>query len=306
MAGSGGYDWKRDSDYWNRPQPELIPQSQEETDDKYQSTQVNKLLRDILKVINEHDYDAISRHREGIQEKLQEMYEDSEIIRYGGSHSRHTDISKVSDIDILTSLGDASNLPASSNAAIQQLARVLKQRFPRTEIDTGQMSVTLTFSDGIEVQVLPAYRYGQAGYKIPDPNGTGWITTHPKRFSRQLTAANENNSRQLIPVIKLAKAICNAKNVGLKSYHLENIALKAFERYSGNKTHPHMLRHFFSEAKRLVASTMPDPSGQSTDLSSYLSPNERKKVTMNLKSVEAEIVGAMKGNSLNRWENLFK
>lgn len=264
MGGSGGGGGGSGRPIYNNPK-DLFSYSAGQTDEKFDKTQVEELLREKLKELNDHDYEAINTHRQEIENKLKSEYEEFETLLYGGSHSRYTDLSKLSDIDILAVLGDSINAPASSNEAISQLASALRQRFPQSEIETGQMAVTIKFSDGIEVQVLPAYRQGD-GFHIPNAENSGWVKTCPSIVANRLTDLNKRLSGQVVPVIKLAKAICNAQGVAVKSYHLENMALQAFEAYSGQTDLPQMLEHLFSQAKSLCHRPMSDPCGQSSDI----------------------------------------
>lgn len=302
MSGGGRQNWANNSE--NDPRY-LIPKSEEETDDKYQATEIEQVLSEELKEINDHNYDAIDKHRNSIQEALQSEFEDVEIVRYAGSHSRHTDVTNVSDVDVLVSMGLAANLPESSNEALHSIAQRLSERFPQTSIDVGNMAVTVTFKDGIEVQVLPAYRYGDS-YKIPDPNSSGWITTNPARFAHQLTEVNKQNSGRVIPVIKLVKRICNERGIELKSYHIENLAIKAFENYNNTKSYSVMLEHFFNSAKMSIHQPIQDPSGQSGDVSAYLSTTARKNISTQLHQMELEIAKAKRNSSVQAWRELFE
>ena len=58
----------------------------------------------------------------------------------------------------------------SSDQAIQDFADAIRERLPNTKVSSGVIAVTVEFSDGLQVQVLPAFRY-RDGYRIPDPNG---------------------------------------------------------------------------------------------------------------------------------------
>lgn len=290
------------SRYWAVSDVRIHP-STDETDDKYASTQVNDLLWDKLKDINAHDYDAIDSHKKEIFDKLATEYEEVEDVHFGGSHSRSTDVTGLSDVDILVTLGDFKN-EESSSQMIRQFARSLKDRFPGTEIELGRMAVTLKFSDGIEVQVLPAFRY-RDGYRIPDPRSQGWIKTFPKRFARQMTEVNSKNSKLVVPTVKLARDICRAKNINVESYHLENMAVNAFNQYTGKKTLPRMLEHLFGKSKSMCLSPIRDPSGQSKYVDEGLSSSARHQLARDFRSVEREIQSAMRSRSLTSWGDLF-
>ena len=167
------------------------------------------------------------------------------------------------------------------------------------------MAVTVEFSDGLNVQVLPAFRH-RDGYQIPDPDGTGWILTYPKRFARELTSNNEKLSRQLVPAIKLMKSICDANDIGVSSFHLSNLALNAFKYYPGAKTLPKMLQHFFNQAKVLCLQRTPDPSEQTKHVDADLSKSDRTQLARDFARVEKKIEDAIESHSLDELEKLFE
>ena len=108
----------------------------------------------------------------------------------------------------------------------------------------------------------------------------------------------------MLPCIKLAKQICEKKGLEVKSYHLENIALKAFEHYTGPRSEEDMLRHLFNQAKALVATRMKDVTGQEVYVDRYLSSmTARTQMARQLATIEKEIIEA-KGNS-NAWRQLI-
>ena len=267
MGGSGNSRYKSSGG-----PSQIVEPSLDKTNGAFGATQVADFLQKELEGINAHDYEAIDRHKRTIEDKLKSEY-DVEDIRFGGSHSTHTDVKGLSDIDMLADLGDFES-SKSSDQAIKDFADAIRERFPKTKVSSGVMAVSVEFSDGL-VQVLPAFRY-RDGYRIPDPNGESWILTYPKRFARELTSVNQGQSRKVVPTIKLIKSICDANNIEVSSYHVSNLALNAFKRYTGTKTYPKMLQHFFNQAKTSCWKPTPDPSGQTKYIDGDLSKSDRK------------------------------
>lgn len=273
------------------------------TNEKFALTQVADFLQEILQKINSHDYDAIARHKQTIEDKLKNEF-NVEDIRFGGSHSTYTDVKGLSDIDMLADLGDYRS-SMSSDEAIAAFANAIQERLPNTKISFGLMAVTVEFSDGLNVQILPAFRH-RDGYQIPDPDGKGWILTYPKRFARELTSNNEKLSRQLVPAIKLIKSICDASDIGVSSYHLSNLALNAFKYCPVAKTLPKMLQHFFNQAKSLCLKRTPDPSGQTEYVDSNLSEHDREKLVQDFARLEERFGNAIESSSLDELRKLFE
>ena len=298
MTGGNGSRFRHDN-----TRQRIIEVVPNKTDEKFASTEIADFLKEELREINDHDYDAINQHKETIADKLKSEFE-VENVRFGGSHSTHTDVKNLSDIDMLADLGNFTT-DKSSNQVINGFADAIRERLPNTTISSGVMAVTVEFSDGLKVQVLPAFRY-RDGYRIPDPNGKGWILTHPKRFARELTSVNQKQSGQVVPTIKLIKSICDANNVGVSSYHVSNIALNVFKHYAGPKTHQKMLQHFFNKAKSLCLRPTIDPSGQTQYVDGDLSSSKRERMVRDFAQIENKIKRATESPSLDKWKDIFK
>jgi hypothetical protein len=228
-------------------------------------------------------------------------------IHSGGSRTRHTYVNGLSDVDFLIDLGpySSSTLPNKNDptAVLNALMERLKQRLPRTDLSVGRMAVTIRFSDGHELQVPPAFRY-HAGYRVPDPQGGGWAVTRPQRFAELLRARNSEVGGKLLRTIELGKLICGKAEVDIKSYHLENIALKAFEHYTGDRSDQAMLNHLFNYAKRQVMRPMADVTGQDTHVDRYLAGGgERIALARRLAVVERKMNVA--GDSSSQWQAIL-
>ena len=284
-------------------QQSVVELSTDTTNEKFLSTEISNFLQEELKQINAHDYDAIDRHKRTIEDKLKSEF-DVEDLRFGGSHSTHTDVKGLSDIDMLADLGGFES-SKSSDQVIKDFANAIRERLPDTKVSSGVIAVTVEFSDGLKVQILPAFRY-RDGYQIPDPDGKNWISTYPKRFARELTSVNKEQSGQVVPTIKLIKSICDANNIEVSSYHASNLALKAFKGYTGPKTCQKMLQHFFNKAKTLCTKPTSDPSGQTKYVDGDLSKDDRTRMAKAFSQMEEKVNEAMKSTSLNKWKDIFK
>ena len=296
MSGGGRQNWNAFQEIAPR---ELLPASRQETDNRWSSGELEAFLTDVLKRINDHDFDAIDRHRASIRAALEKDFELDEL-NFGGSHSRHTDIAGLSDIDILAVAANERDLPSSSSAAVALLGRRLKERFPNTVIDVGDRAVSVRFSDGIEVQVLPALRRGDT-YKIPDTNSADWISSNPSTFARRLTVANQRSNGEVVPTVKLVKHLIAKEGIGLKSYHIENLALRAFERFHGPYRKHTMVLHFLMCAKTYVHKNVTDLSGQSRDISDYMTDFDRRQASRKLEALERKLYN----DSSNAWREAF-
>ena len=142
------------------------------------------------------------------------------------------------------------------------------------KVTHGKMAVTVTFQDGMIIQLLPAIKGDGDHLQVPSSRTTGWSRIDPIKFQQALTKRNKECGGKLVPVIKLAKAIIGQlpESQRLSGYHIESLAIAAFKNYSGPKVTSAMLPTFFERAKELVLSPIRDKSGQSVHVDAYLGP----------------------------------
>jgi len=306
MGGNGGYGFGRASALSERNQN--LAQSLQRTRQQAEATELAQIFSQTMERINQLDTEALGKHKETVLRALNSLFEGGYDLRGGGSRTRHTYVNGLSDVDFLLDLGpySTSSIADKDNSAavLQAMVGQLQQRMPNTQLKAGRMAVTVQFSDGQELQILPAFRY-HSGYRVPDAQGLGWVVTKPHVFAKMLSDRNAAVGSKLLRTIKLSKLLCENFAVGIKSYHLENVALKAFQQYTGPHNDVEMLRHLFNQAKQFVTRPMPDITGQSTHVDKYLSDNnERVGLARQLAAVEREIGKA--GADPDLWRSLLR
>jgi hypothetical protein len=190
------------------------------------------------------------------------------------------------------------------------MERILRERLPKEiDIGHGDMAVTLTYPDGMSVQLLPAIRTEQ-GLNVPAAGKSGWSEINPERFREALTRRNEECAGKLVPTIKLAKAVIGLipEQYRLTGYHVESLAIAAFAGYEGTKTSASMLPYFFERAKELVRSPIKDRTGQSIHVDEYLGPENsdvRRTTSHLLGQLAKRMRNASAAQSKDQWQSLF-
>ena len=270
---------------------------------------INGFLRDLLRDFNDRDTEAIRRHIRGLRVALEDDVEDVVRPTYGGSISRNTYVDGLSDIDVLMVINDSSLSGLSPKVALQKMSELIQRRMPNTEISVGDMAVTIKYTDGLEVQVLPAVR-SKSGVRIPEGNTNAWSRiVHPERFAQKLTAVNQSNNGQVIPTVKLAKALvrrmAQSESDRLTGYHIESLAIEAFGNYNGNRDLGSMLDRFFAFSSDAVRQPIKDSTGQSRYVDDYLggaNSEKRVKASKTLRRIAAALAACESNEDL---ENLF-
>lgn len=304
-GGGGSVSWPRDTS------PDDILRSSLSAEQRITyEAELNVYLQDLLVDFNNRDIDQVNTHLETIKDALTKENVGSISLRYGGSIKKHTYVDGLSDIDILAIIDKSDLVGESPSQVLNYFANRLRERLPNTEIKTGALAVTVRFSDGHEIQVLPAIST-KVGIRIANDDGISWSNViKPEKFAQKLTDVNKANNHGVVPVIKLFKAI-NAKlpgDVKLSGYHIESIAIKAFENYSGTTSRKDMLLHLSQFAPEAVLEPIKDSTGQSIHVDDKLgAPRsfQRQKASASLKRIVARMKLADSEGSLQRWKEMF-
>ena len=229
--------------------------------------EVNGWLRGKLKEYNERPVEDISRHIDHLRDALE--WADDDVVRplFGGSVHKHTYVNGLSDIDVLMTVNDSSMSGMYPHDAIAYMENLISERLPRTDVSSGDMAVTVRYSDGIEIQLLPAIRR-KDGVRIADAGANRWsAVVRPERFAKKLTEANQANKGNVIPTIKLVKGlqvgVIRNEKERISGYHMESLAIEAFQNYPGPHDLRSMVIHFCDFASSAALEPIRDSTGQS-------------------------------------------
>jgi predicted nucleotidyltransferase len=258
-----------------------IEQLREEARDRLRRSrldaEVNSLLQQELVQINDRDPDLVGNRLDEVEEALRENIEEFDRVLFGGSVAKHTYVDGLSDIDSLVVLDADVVGDRTPEQMREEFREILNRKLNMGAIDeirVGQLAVTIRYLDGMEVQLLPSVQRGDS-QMIPSPDGRDWSPINPKEFSSRLTLVNQRQGDTVVPAIKIAKAVIanmipNAERPN--GYHVEAMAVAAFEDYGGSRTPKAMVEHFFASASGNVMTPIRDVTGQSSYLDSSLGP----------------------------------
>lgn len=300
MGGSGG-----GSIYSTGEPARLRGELDEQAERAELDAQVNKLLTDTLAELNQRDAKKIRAYLDEIKEALSGQVEDVEALLFGGSVAKHTYVDGLSDIDSLVVVGAApGTTPAQLREAFAEALRSTLGDNARNVV-VGDLAVTVTYPDGTVIQLLPALRQGE-GFAISSPKGAGWSHIEPKRFTERITELNKSMLGMAAPVIKLAKSTLGGlpQEQRLSGYHVEALAIAAFESYNGPKTPKEMLTHFFRTAADNIKRPIHDVTGQSSAVDDYLGNSgsaDRERASAQLARIARRMESA---RSRQEWDSI--
>jgi predicted nucleotidyltransferase len=254
---------------------------------------INDLISALLAEMNARDADLANERLDKLAEILGDSIE-IEAIRLGGSVAKSTSVEGISDLDALVVLTQEEATSASPREFRELFYNMLNDRLRRSEIEKikqGVLAVTITYKDGMEIQLLPAFKNGK-GLMIDSGDGDNWLSINPKMFMKKLTAANKKMGGALIPSIKLMKSIMSGlpKAKQMSGYHIEALAIEASASFKKgqSKVPREVLLHLISYASSNVLKPIPDITGQSRLVDSYLGRQgsiERRNVSQALSGV---------------------
>jgi len=308
MGGSGGgaFSWPDRNEL-----AELKKKAEKAASDSTFGAELSQELSQLLSKYNERDTELVTQRVNQIKTLIEKDVEGSVDTLFGGSVAKHTYVDGLSDIDTLLVLNESELAEKSPRGALNRLRSILEEKLATSAtITQGDLAITVTYSDGMEIQCLPAMRTA-TGLKIGSGRRNNqWSEINPEAFTDALTTVNKSSGSKLIPTIKLAKAI-NAGlpgEVQLSGYHIEAIAASAFASYQDELTPARMLPVFFERGAEIVLAPIRDRTGQSIHVDGYLgdagSP-QRQQVSHVFTRIAKRMRNATVGRNLDQWKAMF-
>ena len=194
---------------------------------------------------------------------------------FGGSVRRGTYVTGLSDVDVLLIVNQSSLVNQPPARVISYVRDTIRGRLRQNPVSSGNLAVTVGYSDGTEIQILPAIRTNTGGVRIAEPGSTSWSNVvQPEDFARKLTEVDQARNGRMVPVIKLAKAMADCfitrQDWKISGYHMESLAIDAFRNYQGPQDPKSMLNHLLTHSMTAVMRPITERTGQSTYVDEYL------------------------------------
>ena len=212
---------------------------------------------------------------------------------FGGSVKKGTYVTGLSDVDVLLIVNESSLVNQPPTNVIEYVRDTIQRRLPNNEVSSGMLAVTVKYSKGPEIQVLPAIRR-KKGIRIAELGGAKWSNVaRPDDFAAELAKVNTARDGRVVPVIKLAKAMTDCfitqEDRKISGYHMESLAIGAFTDYQGPLDPKAMLNRLLRHSAKAAMSPITDSTGQSRYVDEYLGPADSgpRKQASNLSWTDA-------------------
>jgi hypothetical protein len=170
--------------------------------------------------------------------------------------------------------------------------------------------VTIRFSDFV-VDVVIGFNRTGGGYIIANAINNFWLETDPKKHVVIMSDANKYHKGNLVPLIKMIKSWNKGHGSFFRSFHLEVLALEAFQNVTITDFQSG-LRFFFDKARVSVRNKNLDPAGYGDDIGRYITQATVDEASRKLQrafnsAVNAEMYGNRGDhkNAIHLWKQLM-
>lgn len=288
----------------------LIRRAEEKAKNAEFETELAGLFSQLLGAYNARDAELVGQRMDDVRDVLSDITGEVFDQRFGGSVAKRTYVDGLSDIDALLIIDRTEFSDLSPVAALRKISDIVQDRLSdAAKVTYGQMAVTATYNDGMELQFLPATK-SKDGFRIPSSSGDRWSNIDPEKFAKALSKRNQECGAKLVPTIKLAKAVLAGfpEEQRLSGYHVESLAVDIFRGYQGKNSTSEMLPYFFARAKDAVLKPIVDKTGQSVHVDEYMgaeSSRARVNASHLLARISKRMANATASHSLGTWKSLF-
>ena len=200
-----------------------------------------------------------------------------------GSAGRGTIIRPLDDIDVLAVFNNRDDIFDSyrydSRKFLYRVRDAMKDYSSVSVVGARGQAVRFFYADRPHVDIAPVFAWDSGGYALPDGSG-GWLTTDPDEHERYFSERDAQLNSRLKPMIRMVKRWNNVHSKRLKSFHLEVMAATMYSSIGSDSRNA--AERFFEWAPNYVS--IADPAGHSSDLSGYLTWNQRREVVQSFAS----------------------
>lgn len=189
-----------------------------------------------------------------------------------GSYDRDTIIRYLTegDVDVMVVLNYGAHKEWDNKEGVPKVLNrfrsILVEAYPDTVCRVDRNCVTMELSQ-FKLDVVPAFRYKEGYYTIPDTYRSQWLETDPVAFAEEITRINKNMDGSFVPLIKMLKGWNRELTKPLRGFHLECIMVKHYSAYDKSYTYDSMVKVFFSNLPTYLGGATHDPiRGDRVDL----------------------------------------
>lgn len=238
---------------------------------------------------------AITAQQTPLRERLQKRWPGAKVF-YSGSYGRSTKIEPITDVDLFVvrpeQYREIGKIPISRDQFLDETLTALREVFPTQNIRRQTRSLGILFPE-FRIDLVPAFSRSGGGYFIPD-RGQGtpdWLFTHPEKQAAFTASLDRDTGQMATPLVKMMKVWNRNRVVGLKSYHMEVMVLRALDGKppgyaSGMKT-------LFERLEHSIKRSCGDPGESGGKLDTYLDGMSRERASQEARRAAGKMAEAV-------------
>jgi len=225
-----------------------------------------------------------AQHASQIKTRLSDSFRLKKLFS-AGSFPRQTYIRNSSDIDLFAVLARDDlrwgGAYVTSSTALDNVRKDLEGRYPHSTVYRDVHAIVVSFSDGVQVDVVPAIFHGMSPknwpiYKMPDGAG-GWMQASPEIHAQYIKRADDKSGGKLRRVAQLMKfwRECRSPRIPLSSFHIEML-LASYDICAGIKSYAECITETLQTLAQRQCQALQDPLGIAGNIGATRSVSQRE------------------------------
>ncbi len=216
--------------------------------------------------IKDRQEKLVSERRANVEKALKDKLtlHPSEEPKVTGSWDRNTLTRYLfeGDVDVMVILHYSENKgwdnPEGTISCLDRFKAVLDESYPDTPKRRDENCISMQFSE-FRLDVVPAFKYDNGYYKIPDSVRRLWVPTNPFQFAEKITEVNKTMGGTFVPLIKMVKGWNREVGWPIRSFHLECMMYYHHRTYVQGYTYSSMVKVFFENLPYYLSNLCKDP-----------------------------------------------
>lgn len=227
-----------------------------------------------------------------------------ESVFTNGSYERDTIIRPLDDIDLFAVLkkeewaDEFGNLPNPQSVLSKIKDYLNGLNDYKDKVKQDRPCVTIRLSDK-DFDVLPSFREVGGGYRIPNHDLKSWTFSYPEKLTEDLDSVDKNRSGKVRPTIKAVKQWSRENDKLVASFHIEEVAIRAFQ-VEGFNNYEESIRLWFNKAEYYL---QVDRFKSVQEYSSALT--KVKKVRDKLNDAKTLVENGKEDDAILIWKEIF-
>lgn len=214
----------------------------------------------------------INAQEKPLREGLQKRWPGAEVF-FTGSYGRSTKIEPITDVDVFLvrpeQFKEIGKITLSRDTLMAEVKAELQKLFPQQFIRQQTRSLGIQFQD-FRIDVVPAVKRTGGAYFISDnsPGTADWRFTNPKKQAEFTAQVDRTTQQMATPLTKMMKVWNREQRVGLKSFHVEVMVLRALS--AKPASYAEGVKLLFEKLEHAIKKSCGDPGESGGKVDDYL------------------------------------